>query len=59
MTFPPCLQGAPDSPEAELQSIIRGCLRVRSEDRSKSEAVSLKLHSMMLKYSWTSSMLDT
>ncbi|KAL3148099.1 Suppressor of Sensor Kinase (SLN1) [Trebouxia sp. C0009 RCD-2024] len=59
VTFPPWLQGPPDSPEAQLQGVIRACLRVRLKDRWPSDVVHLTLHAMMLQYGWSSGMMDT
>ena len=58
VTFPPWLQGPPDSPEAKLQGVIRACLRVRLEERWTSEVVHLTLHGMMMQYGWSSGMMD-
>ena len=59
VTFPPWLQGPPDSPEAKLQGVIKACLRVRLKDRWPSDVVHLTLHAMMLQYGWSSGMMDT
>ena len=59
VTFPSWLQGPSDSPAAQLQGVIRACLRVRLEDRWSSEMVHTTLHSIMLDNGWSAGMMDS